>query len=813
MTQHLPNQFFLGRCCICWSFISCALFCLLKNKSLRRFTKPCTIELIEKVKGDNMIPEIRLSVRSLVEYVYRSGSIDNKFRTATTLTEGTKAHKAIQSTYQQGDQKEVFLKTKIKYDELNFLIEGRCDGLLVRHDEVLIDEIKSTSKDLSGIEEDSYPVHWAQAKVYAYIYAKDHDQKDMSVQLTYIQVMTEDQKQFHKQFTFQELQQFVMELVKHYYPYAVLMQKHRVLRDNSIKDLSFPFDTYREGQRKLAGAVYKTIAEEKTIFANAPTGIGKTISTIFPSVKAMGEGKLERLFYLTAKTITRQTAEEAFSLMKNKGLCMSAVTITAKDKVCFKEETLCQKEYCEFANGYYDRINEAFLDIFSHETFINRATIEKYARKHMLCPFEFSLDLAFVADAIICDYNYIFDPKVSLKRFFDEHKRQSALLIDEAHNLVDRAREMFSAEVNKSNFLTLKREYKGTLLYESVNQLNKCFIDIKKKCSEKGHLVLKDLQENLVELLEEFVRHAEVELLQQTKSDEHALLLDTYFAATGFVRIAKLYDERYVTYVEVLKNEVTIKLFCLDPSHLLQQISKKFQATVYFSATLLPLQYFMDMLGGTSEDYTLSIPSPFAKDQTEVYIQPLSTRYHDRDNTKKHLTKMLSKLVLERTGNYLIFFPSYHYMKSVYEAFVENYPEVRTIIQNNNMAEDEREQFLAEFKEHHTETLLGFAVLGGIFSEGVDLKGNRLNGVIVVGVGLPQLCLERNIMKDYFISTGKNGYDYAYTFPGINKVLQAGGRLIRSETDTGVIVLVDDRFLSKKYQGLLPTEWREFNKL
>lgn len=760
-----------------------------------------------------MLPQIKLSVRTLVEYAYRSGSIDNKFRTATSMTEGTKAHKAIQSTYEETDQKEVFLKIEMEYAKMLFIIEGRCDGLLFRGDEFMIDEIKSTSHDLSGIDENSIPVHWAQAKVYSYIYSKDNDLTEMSVQLTYMQVQTEEQKKFKKRFKFQELEQFVLEMLESYSPYASLMYQHRKRRDQSIKELQFPFETYREGQRTLAGAVYKTISEEKNIFANAPTGIGKTISTIFPTIKAIGEGKLERMFYLTAKTITRQNAEDAFSLMKNNGLCMSAVTITAKDKVCFKEETLCQKEYCEFANGYYDRLNEAVLDIFSQESYINRDTIEKYARKHTLCPFEFSLDLAFVADAIICDYNYIFDPRVSLKRFFDEYKKHTSLLIDEAHNLVDRAREMFSAQLEKKSFLTLKREYKGTQLYDSVYALNKYFIEVKKKCSDKGHLVLKELPEDLVELLEEFTHVAEVELLLPTKTVDQQLLLDTYFSATGFVRIAKLFDERYVTYVKVEKNEVFIKLFCLDPSHLIQQITKRFRATVYFSATLLPLQYFMDMLGGTPEDYTLSIPSTFAKEQTEVFIQPLSTRYNDRDHTKKHIIKMLSNVLNERKGNYLIFFPSYAYMKSVYEDFIANYPDIRTIIQTNSMAEEEREQFLAAFQEGTSDTLIGFSVLGGVFSEGVDLKGDRLNGVIVVGVGLPQLCLERNIMKDYFQSIGKNGYDYAYTYPGMNKVLQAGGRLIRSETDTGVLVLVDDRFLSQKYQGLLPVEWRDFSAM
>ncbi len=757
-----------------------------------------------------MRPEIKLSVRSLVEYVYKSGSIDNRFRTATTMTDGTKVHKAIQNTYAETDQKEVFLKTEIEYDSMLFLIEGRCDGLLVHEDETIIDEIKSTSRDLDLIVEDSQPVHWAQAKVYAYIYGKDHELQAMSVQLTYVNTSTDEQKKFKKRFTFQELEQFVTELVEQYAPYAALMNKHRLRRNHSIQELTFPFERYREGQRKLAGAIYKTISEEKNIFANAPTGIGKTISTIFPTVKAMGEGKLERMFYLTAKTITRQSAEDAFSLLNKNGLCLSAVTITAKEKVCFKEETLCQKEYCEFANGYYDRINEAILDIFAHETFINRTIIEEYARKHTLCPFEFSLDLAFIADAIICDYNYIFDPKVSLKRFYDEHKKQSVLLIDEAHNLVDRAREMFSAELSKSNFLTLKRESKGSSIYDSVSKLNKYFIEIKKKCSDKGHLVQKELQVELVEMLEEFVHQAEFALLQQTNSDNQQLLLDTYYAAAAVVRISKLYDERYVTYVEAEKNEVHLKMFCLDPSHLLQQVRKRFRSTVYFSATLLPLPYFADMLGGTTEDYAIKIPSLFGKEQAEVFIQKLSTRYHDRDDTKRQMVDMLSKLVCERSGNYLIFFPSYQYMKNVYEDFTSSYPDISTIIQTNMMLEEEREQFLEHFKEGNNETILGFAVLGGIFSEGIDLKGDRLTGVIVVGVGLPQVCLERNIIKDYFQTTGKNGYDYAYTFPGINKVIQAGGRLIRSESDSGTIVLVDDRFLTPKYQQLLPVEWEDY---
>lgn len=753
--------------------------------------------------------QVRLSVRALVEAVYRSGSIDSRFRTSSTLTDGTKAHQKIQKTYGDSNQKEVYLKTEIGYEDLVFAIDGRCDGLLFDGDEVTIDEIKSTTGELNAVNEDTHPVHWAQAKFYAYMYKEDHQVNEIHVQLTYVQVKTEEQKHFRQTVSFEELELFVKDVVKRYAPFAILMQQHKEQRNESIQSLSFPFENYREGQRKLAGAVYQTIAEEKNLFANAPTGIGKTISTTFPAVKAMGEGLLERLFYLTAKTTTRETAEESFSLMAEKGLHLNAVTVTAKDKICFKEETICQADYCEFANGYYDRVNDATLDILSNETLLNRAVIEEYARKHTVCPFEFSLDLAYAADAVICDYNYIFDPRVSLKRLFDEQKKQTALLIDEAHNLVDRARDMFSAELMKSHFLQIKREFKGrnAAVFETAKAINDHFLFLKKQCREQKHLVGDKPEEELITLLDAFISAAERELVVENTP----LLLDAYFAAQNFVRIAKLFDERYVTYVEVERNEVRVKMFCLDPSHLLQQIGKRYRSKVYFSATLMPLGYYNDMLGRESEDYTVKIASPFPAECSEVIIQPLSTRYRDRERTQESLVRMIDEVVRDHPGNYLVFFPSYQYMMAAYERFAAENPSVRTIVQDRRMSEQDRGAFLASFQAENTETLVGFAVLGGIFSEGVDLKGDRLNGVVVVGVGLPQICLERNIIRDYFNGIGKNGYDYAYVFPGMTKVLQAGGRLIRSEDDHGVIALVDDRFLQRKYQGLLPEEWKDFS--
>ncbi|RXZ00491.1 ATP-dependent DNA helicase [Fictibacillus sp. S7] len=755
---------------------------------------------------------VKVSVRGLVEYVYRGGSIDSRFRSVSTMTEGTKAHQKIQKTYAENDQKEVFVQTEVVRDQLAFVIEGRCDGLLFSEGNVTVDEIKSTSHDLQWIEEDTYPVHWAQAKVYACIYASDHDLDSIDVQLTYMQVETEEQKRFKKTFTQSELSGFLTETVDKYVPYAQLMVHHRQERDRSIKELPFPFDTYREGQRKLAGAVYTTIMEEKNLFAQAPTGIGKTMSTMFPAVKAIGENLLQRFLYLTAKTITREAAEEALMLMQKKGLHLHTVTLTAKEKMCLKDKTICQKEYCDFAEGYYDRVNGAVLDILANETVIHRSVIQEYALKHRLCPFEFSLDLAYGADAVVCDYNYVFDPRVSLKRFFEEQKKQSALLVDEAHNLVDRGRSMFSAELFKSAFLQVSKEFKGknSELQKSAKGVNDFALAVKKQCGEKRSMVQEELPEALIELLELFVAAAESELLRGEEGESQQLLLDTYFTAQSFIRISKLYDERYVTYVEYVRSEVKIKMFCLDPSVLLQQMSKGYRSSIYFSATFTPIDYYKDMIGFREDDYALAIPSPFDPDQLEVYIQPLSTRYRDRENTKEPIAEMIFSVTGKNKGNFLVFFPSYQYMNDVYEQFQHLDAPVQSIVQSPGMTEDEREAFLQAFQAGTNGTMVGFAVMGGIFSEGVDLVGDRLNGVIVIGVGLPQLGLERNIIKDYFSSRGKNGYNYSYVFPGINKVLQAGGRLIRSESDHGTIVLVDDRFLTRQYQTLLPNEWKHF---
>lgn len=762
--------------------------------------------------------EITLSVRTLVEYVFSSGSLEPGFRSGAAMVEGTRIHQHIQKLYKEGDRKEVYLKTEMAYEDLVFIIDGRCDGLLAEEDgSVTVEEIKSTAGPLDP-DFEGREVHWAQALMYAYMICLEQELPQITIKLTYVRRGSEEQHSLYRVADREELSRFAADTLAKYAPYARLLIRHQARKEASIRELAFPFPAYREGQRHFAAAVYKSVAEGVNLFAEAPTGIGKTMSTLFPALKALGEGKAAGLFYLTAKTVNRFAAQEAIAILLQGGLHLHAITITAKEKACFREEGICGKDFCPFAEGYYDKINAALLDMLEHETLMTREVISKYARAHEVCPFEFSLDAAYACDAVICDYNYIYDPRISLKRLAEVRKKKTVLLVDEAHNLVDRGREMYSASLRKAPFLALQRQYKAAnqRLSAAAKAVNAFFIQLRKNCTEEGAGEWPSYPEELPELLETFAMEAELELLTPSsmslisqEEEDSSSLLDTYYEVQGMLRTFKTYDERYITYAEVQRSDVYLKLFNLDPSYLLQQMGKSFRSQILFSATLSPLSYYRDMIGAGEEDYSLKVPSPFHREQWQVSVLPVSTRYRDREHSVLPLSDALKGMV-SRKGNYLVFFPSYAYLQNVYEIFAGKYPEVPTLVQSSGMSEQEREAFLAAFRPDNPDTLLGFAVLGGIFSEGVDLPGDRLNGVMVVGVGLPQVGLERNLLRKYFQSQNKNGFDYAYVYPGMCKVRQAGGRLIRSETDSGIIVLADDRFLQYPYQQLLPEEWRDY---
>lgn len=756
---------------------------------------------------------VKTSVRPLVEYVFRSGSLESGTRFGSALQEGTRIHREVQESYGENDRKEVFVKTELTcaQGELTVQVEGRCDGLLLGEDGLYtIDEIKSTSETADLIE-DGHDVHWAQAKFYAYMLTLDLKLERIRVRLTYVHKPGGERSVREVVQTAEELASFVQDVAERYAPYALLLKRREERRDEAASALAFPFGRYREGQRLFAGAVFKTVREEKNLIARAPTGTGKTISTLFPAIKAIGEGLISRIYYLTAKTTTRAGAEEALALLERNGAYLSSITITAKDKVCFKEEEDCAGGQCRFAVGYYDRINAALIDLFEHETRITRDVLETYARKHTVCPFEFSLDAAYAADVVVCDYNYVFDPRIAFKRLSDEQRSRSALLVDEAHNLVERGREMFSADVLKSAFLAIKRGYKD--VHEGVraaaDRVNAYLILLRKQAGEEGRFVGSEPPEVMFKLLEPFVEQAEHALVTVHGSEAEEELLEAYFSAQAFLRVGRLYGDPYVTYVETDGSEVRMKMFCLDPSQLLLQSSKNYRSAVYFSATLAPLGFYREMLGAAEDDYTLSIPSPFSPEQLEVTVLPFSTRFRDRERTRDALAGALADTVTKRPGNYLFFFPSYAYLQEIRQAFETRVDReaIEILGQDSGMSELARTGFLDAFSADREKTLVGFAVMGGVFSEGIDLAGDRLTGVAVIGVGLPQIGLERDIVRDYYNERGRSGFNYAYVYPGMNKVQQAGGRLIRTEADRGVLILADDRFLQEPYRSLLPDEW------
>jgi DNA excision repair protein ERCC-2 len=763
---------------------------------------------------------VKISVRNLVEFVLRSGDLISTFTGSSRMVDGGKIHRKIQQSQGSEYEPEVSLSISVERPGVTLHIGGRADGVIVTkgetgNEQVTIDEIKSITVELEIVEEWHNPQYWAQAKCYAYIYALQHGLTAINVQISYCQAVTLEIKTFKQRYSFEELSTFFDALITQYALWAERVGDWIEIRDTSARQIEFPFASFRNGQRQLAVAVYKTLTVGRKLYAQAPTGTGKTIATIFPAVKALGMGYIEKVFFLTAKTVTRQLAEEAFNRLRQAGLRFKTITLTAKEKICFMPGAACTPEECPYAKAYYDRIGLALNDCWGLEAF-TREVIEQQARKHMICPFEFSLDLALWADAVICDYNYVFDPRVYLKRFFDENTVQNCILVDEAHNLVDRAREMYSAEITKQAFMDLKKSIKDKLprLAKAIGKINSFLVKTGKLCVEKSavgqpdYCVREQPLTDMFPLLRKYTSLAEEWLAKNEPSDYREELLDIYFKVYAFLRTADMYDERYVTYVEKVEKDVKLKHFCVDPSYLLRQALARGRAAVFFSATLTPLEYFWEMLGGEEGDCKIAVASPFARENLCLLVATnISTTYKTRENTYDEVVDSITAAIEARAGNYLVFLPSYRYMDEVYQRFCLKNPLTRIIRQVGEMAEEERLEFLRQFSGDNAVTLVGFAVMGGIFGEGIDLAGERLLGAIVVGVGLPQVCLEREIIRKWFDNNGRQGFEYAYVYPGMNKVLQAAGRVIRTENDRGLVLLIDDRFFQSRYRRLFPTEW------
>lgn len=755
---------------------------------------------------------IRISVRNLVEFILREGDIDNRkagLPDKEAMQLGGRIHRKIQRQMGSDYYAEVPLKITVPCEGFAIQIEGRADGIQKTADGVVVDEIKGVLRELEYIEK-PVSVHLAQAKCYGYIYGKQQELDSITVQMTYCQMETEEVKRFQETFSIEELERWFLDIVMQYEKWARFQVEWRQTRDATIKEAEFPYP-YREGQRELVTSVYRTILRKKKLFIQAPTGVGKTMATIFPAVKAVGEGLGDKIFYLTAKTITRTVAEQAFQILKKNGLQYKVATLTAKEKICFCEKAECNPDVCPYAKGHFDRVNDAVYEMITTMEEMSRENIETQAKKHSVCPFEMGLDVSLWVDAIICDYNYVFDPNAHLKRFFSEGKKGEYLfLIDEAHNLVERGREMYSAVLYKEEFLQMKKavRYESVKLTRQLEGCNQMLLEMKRECqtykeyNSISHFALKllNVMNGLQKLLEE-----------KEQVDEE--VLEFYFHVRNFLNIYEEVDENYVIYTELEEGgDFKLKLFCVNPAVKLQNFLSQGNSTVFFSATLLPIRYYKKLLSVETDDYAVYAHSLFKEaNRLLVLGQDVSTKYTRRGYEMYERFAIYIKNVMQaKPGNYLVFFPSYRFMEEVRETF-ERYrtEEMCCMMQEQNMNEQDREAFLQEFEAEREGSLAGFCVMGGIFSEGIDLTKERLIGAMIVGTGLPQVCNEREILKQYFDRHGENGFDYAYLYPGMNKVLQAAGRVIRTEEDKGVIALLDDRFAGRRYLEIFPREWRK----
>lgn len=762
---------------------------------------------INSVNSKNTV--IYISVRDLVERFVRAGDLTSGVFIPDRATAAIALHQRIQHSRPEAYEPEVVISHTCESGPWSIHISGRIDGIFRYADRMVLEEIKTTIRNPKDSEDGENPHHWAQLKVYAYMLSMEHDLESVDTCLTYARLYSNDTWEIQRTFSHSDLEAFFSPLISRLVQHTEGIQHFQNLRDRSIGSLRFPFKECRRGQQRMMEEVFQVIVDKGQLFVQAPTGIGKTMAVILPALKTLSQGNIDRMFYLTARSTGKQVAEEAFTILMGQGLRLKTVTLTAKEKICFHADAECDRDECDFAKGYHDRIDEAVTRAFETDC-LSRDVIEKFARQYRVCPFELSLELSELADCIICDYNYVFDPQANLRRFFARPREAYLFLVDEAHNLVDRSREMFSADIRKQTFLDVRRQVKKALpdVYHALTRVNTCLLRFMKASPDTVQAFAEtELPEDLCLALGEFIKACEKWLALNRDAFFREALLELYFGVTRFLKVRELFDASYAVCCERFAKDFRVRLFCIDPSGSLRRVLEKGRATIFFSATLTPTEYFQKTFGCGEASSGLVLSSPFPRENLCVMVSNTSTLFRNRHNTRELVAGLIQSLVSQKVGNYLIFFPSYSYMTMVVKSFRTLFPGFRTLVQTPRLTEVDREAFLQEFSRHNSSTLVGFAVMGGVFGEGIDLVGDRLTGAAVVGVGMPPPNLERELINAYFAELYDAGYEFAYIFPGFNKVLQASGRVIRSETDRGAVLLIDRRFTSRNYQSMFPDDW------
>lgn len=760
--------------------------------------------------------QIKTGIKKMVEFILRSGSIDSRFTGTDRALIGARLHRKIQKSYGQNYQREKSLRIKIDFEDIQYDLYGRADGIISDEDGIMIDEIKTVSIPLAEMDENFNKAHWAQGCFYRYIMCVQSSLEKARVQLTYCNIDTEDIKRIVKLYNFTELQEVVFSVLKEYRKWAVFASNWKEKRTELLKNTVFPFSRYRKGQRQLAVSCYKVMRDGRRLFACAPTGTGKTMSTVFPALKAMGEEITDKVFYLTAKNSNGQAALDALNILSGEETPpVKTIAITAKDKMCFLEKRKCDPVSCPYAKGYFDRISGELFQILQDNSIFTADFIMETAREKMLCPYELSLDISEWCDFIICDYNYLFDPTVRLIRFFENKKSDYVFLVDEAHNLPDRARQMYSSQLDKKSFFEVKKRLgkSDKLLSGSLNEINKFFLRQRHRFdgTDSNFICDKEIPAGITKRLNLFLQRA-AEYFDRHKNEEtDENLLQIYFDAKFFMRVTEMYNDKYVSLIIKNSDNIILKLYCTDPSDNVSRRMDCGKSAVMFSATLQPLDYYRNLLGAKGE--MIQVPSPFPQENMGLFIaDKISTKYADRQSSLPRVCEMIHEMVSAKSGNYIAYFPSYEYMISAVEEYGRKYPYDNVITQNKDMSAEDRQAFLDNFSAE-SGGLLAFCVMGGIYGEGIDLTGEKLIGCAIVGVGLARPSVEQDIIKDYHNRHSQDGYAFAYQYPGMNKVMQAAGRVIRTDSDRGVVLLIDQRFSTVRYLKNMPPHWSHRQKV
>ena len=756
---------------------------------------------------------IELSVHQLVDFLLRSGDIDNRVFNRSSQTEGTRLHAAYQSKQGKNYISEYPLRQTFKIDDIEVTIQGRADGIIKKSEkEYIIDEIKTTIIELEDFRDENLEWHLGQAKCYAYMFAHALQLETIGVRLTYIK-QGKNSKKLIEEYTYftSELEQYIYGLINQYLEFYNIILRQIEARNASIEDLKFPFDKYRKGQKEVAKYVYSVAKSKGKLFIEAPTGIGKTMSTIFPYIKYLKEDDRSKIFYLTAKATGKENAHKAIQILKEQGLSVSDILITAKEKICFCKGKACNPDECPFAIGYYNKIQNVLKESIVRYDDFDYETICHIAHKYEVCPFELELDLSLFCDAIICDYNYVLDPISYMKRYFDEDASHYMVLVDEAHNLVERSKEMYSATISDDLLAKAKkaqRHIPNRKIKNMLSRIQKMF-NFYDENFGIGETKIDDIKDEFYLDLNKFVT-AYQEVSKENNKDVTKELTDLYLDINRFLKISELYSERFVMYINKTEDKLTIKLYCLDASRFMASTMSRLNSTVLFSATLSPLPYYMDVLGGAKDDPSLVLTSPFPKENLKLLIAPkISTRYKNREKTYQSVAQYIETFVSAKVGNYFIYLPSYEYLDNILPML--NFGEdVDVFIQKKDMTESEKNDLLSHFKENTGHSVVGLAIIGGAFGEGIDLVGDSLIGVAIVGIGLPKINFESNQIVEYYKLNEINGFNYAYVYPGMNKVMQAVGRLIRTENDRGAALLIDERYMWNDYKSLFKKEWNDY---